>query len=179
MRIAVYCSSKNDIAPHYIQAAQSIGEWIGGNGATLVYGGIDKGLMREVATAAKANGGKVVGVVPVTRQKNVCQLNDVNIIADDLNDRKAKLIALSDVYVVLPGGYGTLDELISTFTFLSFIGDNDKKVLVVNLDGLFDPIMAQLQLMIERGLMDMQLINNLKVAATAEECCQLLNALKN
>ena len=82
------------------------------------------------------------------------------------------------MYVVLPGGYGTLDELVSTFTFLSFIGDDTKKVLVVNLDGLFDPVITQLRLMVERGLMDLRLMNNLKVVASAYECCQLLDSYK-
>lgn len=178
MRVAVYCSSKENVPHHYVQAAQVLGRWIGGSGATLVYGGISKGLMKEVASATKAEGGKVVGIVPVTRQKYASTLNDINIIADDLNDRKAKLIAISDVYVVLPGGYGTLDELISTFTFLSFIGNDTKKVLVVNLDGLFDPTISQLQLMVKRGLMDLRLMNNLKVVATADECCQHLESYK-
>lgn len=177
MRIAIYCSSKNNIEPQSVKFAEKIGDWIGSNNATLVYGGIDLGLMKVVANATKRSGGKVVGVVPATRQSAANKINDESIITNDLNDRKAKMIAMSDVFVVLPGGYGTLDEFISTFTFLSFVGDKNKEVIVVNVDSLFDPTMAQLRLMVERGLMEQQLLHRIKEVKTAEECCNLLDRL--
>ena len=98
-------------------------------------------------------------------------------LAFDLNDRKAKLILLGDVFVVLAGGYGTLDELISTFSFLTFAGDTHKTIILVNEDGLYDPILSQLNLMIEQNLLSTQNMSRLKVVANAQECCQLLETL--
>ena len=78
MKVAVYCSSKSDLSSQFIESAKMVGEWIGSNNATLVYGGIDLGLMKEVATATKLHKGKVVGIVPVTRKSSYNKQNDAN-----------------------------------------------------------------------------------------------------
>ena len=178
MKVAVYCSSKSDLSSQFIESAKMVGEWIGSNNATLVYGGIDLGLMKEVATATKLHKGKVVGIVPVTRKSSYNKQNDENIIVTDLNERKAKMVLLSDVFVVLPGGYGTLDELMSTFTSLSFVSNKTKTIILLNQNGLYDNTLAQLNVMIANGLMDSKLMQYIKVATSGEECCKLLEQCK-
>lgn len=177
MRIAVYCSSRKDIPQKYHSTASIVGQWIGSHNASLIYGGMDLGLMKTVATSASNAGGRIVGVVPVKEKAMALSLNDEEVLAFDLNDRKAKLILLGDVFVVLAGGYGTLDELISTFSFLTFAGDTHKTIILVNEDGLYDPILSQLKLMIEQNLLSTQNMSRLKVVANAQECCQLLETL--
>ena len=177
MKIAIYCSSREDIDPQYIKSAEKIGAWIGSHAATMIYGGMNFGLMKVAATAVKSNGGRVVGVVPVTRKLDSSALNDETIIATDLNDRKAKIIMFSDVFVVLPGGYGSLDEFIATFASLSFVGNQSKTIILLNQNGLYDPTLQQFRLMIENKMMDPTLLQRVNVVATAQECCEMLELL--
>lgn len=175
MRIAVYCSSREDIDVCYKESAQIIGECIGSHSASLIYGGVDKGLMKIVSSAVKQNGGRVVGIVPVTR-KSVRNIHDDEmIISSDLNDRKAKMLRLSDLFVVLPGGYGTLDEFVSTFTSLAFAQNKTKQIILLNQNHLFDATLAQFQAMIEDRMMEKELLQRVKVVTTACECCSMIN----
>lgn len=177
MRIVVYCSSRENIPHSYRETAENIGKWIGDHGATLVYGGMNLGLMKIVADQVHRAGSRVVGVVPVKEKAKAFDGNDEEILAMDLNDRKAKMILLGDVFVVLAGGYGTLDEWISTFSFLTFAGDTNKTIIVVNEDGLYDPLLAQLRLMLDRHLLSVNNLSRLKIASSAQECCEILETL--
>lgn len=179
MRIAVYCSSKEEISAEYRSDAEAVGRCVAESGCTMVYGGINLGMMRIAAKAAKAAGGRVVGIVPIKRKDLINPLNDENVLALDLNDRKAKMELMSDVFVVLPGGYGTLDEWISTFSFLTFTADMNKPIIVLNHGGLYDPTLKQLELMVEQSLLDATQLSRIKVARDADECCSLIkNELK-
>lgn len=178
MRIVVYCSSRDGISGRFKEAAATVGRWIGRHGDTLVYGGMNLGLMKIVADNAREHGARVVGIVPVKEKHWEYPHNDESILALDLNDRKGKLIMLGDVFVVLAGGYGTLDEWVSTFSFLTFAGDGKKTIVVVNEEGLFDPTFAQLKLMVSHGLLSEEKLSRLKVASSAQECCDILESLK-
>ncbi len=175
MRIVVYCSSKENIAQEYKDDAALIGNYIGNQKHTLVYGGIEMGLMNITASAVHDAGGRVVGVVPVTKKHLSHKYNDETILAFDLNDRKAKMMVTGDLFIVFPGGYGTLDELVSTFLYLTFIGDNKKEIIILNKDGLFDPTLSQLQLMADKNLMPREFISRIKIATTAHECCEIIS----
>lgn len=135
--IVVYCSSREKLPQEYKDCAVTLGEWIGKNGHNLVYGGVHAGLMSITAQATHENGGNVIGVVPKMFLYRRSELNDELITTENLNDRKAIMIEKGDVYVVLPGGIGTLDELLSTISHNISIG-SDKKIIVVNMDGVFD-----------------------------------------
>lgn len=174
MRIAVYCSSRENIPQSYRNDAAIIGNYIGSHRHTLIYGGIGSGLMETVSVAAHATGARVVGIVPVTK-KHLCHgVNDENILACDLSDRKAKMIQLGELFIVLPGGYGTLDEMVSTFSSLTFTGDEEKRIIMLDKDGLFEPILSQLQLMIGKGLMSGDSLSRIMVADSAHECCKMI-----
>ena len=135
--IVVYCSSREKLPQEYKECAQLLGEWIGKQGHSLVYGGVHAGLMSITAQATHNNSGKVVGVIPKMFLYRRSDLNDELITTENLNDRKATMIEMGDVYVVLPGGIGTLDEWVATLSHNLSVG-NDKKLLIVNLDGVFD-----------------------------------------
>ena len=174
MRRAVFCSSRENIDERYKESARIIGEWIGNHSCTLVYGGVDKGLMHIVSSAVKKSGGRTVGIVPVSRLNLRNVSDDEMITSSNLNDRKNKMLLLSDLFIVLPGGYGTLDEFISTYTSLTFAGDSRKKIVLLNQNNLFDATLTQLQVMIKEGMMEEELLRRVKVVTTPQECCDYL-----
>ena len=144
MKIAVYCSSRNDLPQEYVNLAQSLGQWIGSNGHTLVYGGVNAGLMHITAQAVHDSGGHIVGIIPECFKHRADVLNDELITTRDLNDRKSRMIAMADAFVILPGGIGTIDEWISTLAQLT-ISDNDNRgIIVANHEGMYDGTIRQL-----------------------------------
>ena len=144
MNIAVYCSSRNDLPQVYVNMAEMLGTWIGTNGHTLVYGGVNAGLMHITAQAVHDTGGKVLGVIPEFFVHRADVLNDELITTRDLNDRKSRMIAMADAFVILPGGIGTIDEWISTLAQLT-ISDNDNRgIIVANHEGMYDGTIRQL-----------------------------------
>lgn len=177
MNIAVFCSSAEGLSAKWQEAAQMVGQWIGKHSATLVYGGVDAGLMRILGYTVKEYGGTVVGVVPTRRHKSISKYNDVNIPSAGLSDRKYKMQILADVYIVLPGGYGTLDEFASTFSYINFTLQKNKRIFIYNPDGLFDPLLQQLRLMAEKGLMRKQCLDIVTVIKTPEQLLTTLNSL--
>lgn len=152
MRIAVYCSARTDIAPECFADARKLGEWIGNNGHTLVYGGLKMGLMDAVATATAQAGGKIMGVVPAARLEHQHPDNTVSIPVCSLHERKATMEENADAFVALDGGYGTLDEVMSALASMSFFND-PKPMLLLNRSGLYDPLINLFSEMQRRGLM--------------------------
>ncbi len=167
-RIAVYCSARENLPQNWVEAARTLGQWIGSRGATLVYGGVNAGLMTIVANAAKNAGAKVVGVIPARLRARVCPANDMKLTTGSLDERKRTMDILSDIFVVLPGGYGTLDEFATTFSYLNFTRQ-PRPIVLANLDGIFDPLLEQLNLMCRHGLIDPEAMTILHVCRTIEE----------
>ena len=115
MNIVVYCSANSDLPSEIVAIATALGRWIGERGHTLVYGGVNAGLMHATAVAAHEAGCRhIVGIVPECFEHRADPLCTELQLARDLCDRKSRLIAQGDVFVVLPGGLGTIDEWIST-----------------------------------------------------------------
>lgn len=175
MNIAVYCSSASELPEAWVRAAAMAGTWIGQHAASLIYGGVDAGLMRVTAEACHKAGGTVVGVVPSRRNSMTSALNDVKIPAADLSDRKGIMQLLADVFIVLPGGYGTLDEFASAFSYINFTQQYGKRIILFNPDGIYDPLLAQLQIMADRGLMSPAALDALDVANSAEDLIAALD----
>ena len=142
MNICVFCSA-NDVAPQYVAAAEKLGRWLGREGHTLVYGGANLGLMEAVARAAHEAGATVVGVVPAILEKTgrASDHIDVRVLCDSLDDRKAIMVERSDLFVALPGGVGTLDEIFTVVAAAS-IGYHHKRVVLLNIDGFWDSLLA-------------------------------------
>lgn len=153
MNICVFCSA-NDVAPQYVAAAEKLGRWLGREGHTLVYGGANLGLMEAVARAAHEAGATVVGVVPAILEKTgrASDHIDVRVLCDSLDDRKAIMVERSDLFVALPGGVGTLDEIFTVVAAAS-IGYHHKRVVLLNIDGFWDSLLAMLDDLQSKGVL--------------------------
>ncbi|MDY3858559.1 MAG: TIGR00730 family Rossman fold protein [Muribaculaceae bacterium] len=151
MRIAVYCSAKTDLPEQVRNDARRLGEWIGRNGHQLVYGGLSRGLMHEVAQGARDAGAIVMGVVPETRLANIHPANTVNLMCATLHERKQMMEENADVFVALDGGLGTLDEVFAALASMTFFNE-PKPIFMLNRDGLFDPIRQLMGKLMTRGL---------------------------
>lgn len=141
--ICVYCSSSDAVAPVYLAAARDLGAQIAARGDALVYGGADLGLMGALARAVHAGGGRVVGVIPhAFRERGIAyEAADELIITRDLRERKAQMEARADAFVALPGGFGTLEELLEILT-LRQLRTHTKPVVLLNTGDFYAPLLA-------------------------------------
>jgi len=175
MKICVFCSANSEIDPLYFQAAADLGRWLATAGHTLVYGGVNQGLMECVAQAAHEAGGRTIGVVPliVERSGRTSQYVDVDIPCDNLTDRKQLMMDQSDVFVALPGGIGTLDEVF-TVAASATIGYHQKMVVLYNVGGFWDAVIAALDDLQRRGMVRGQWQQYIKIASSQDELATLL-----
>jgi hypothetical protein len=142
-RICVYCGSSPGQRPVYARAAKALADVLVGHDLELVYGGADKGIMGVVADAVLERGGKVHGVIPqMLMEKEIAHqgLTELHVVAS-MHARKTMMAALSDGFIALPGGFGTLEEIIEIVTWgqLRF---HDKPCGLLNVDGYFDHLLA-------------------------------------
>ena len=141
MNICVFCSSSSALAQPYFDAARQLGEGIADRADALVYGGADVGLMGEVAHAVTRGGGYVIGVMPeILKDKRISydQVNEM-IITCDLRERKAEMAARADAFVALPGGFGTLEELLEVLT-LRQLEEHTKPIVLLNTLNFYAPL---------------------------------------
>ena len=144
--VTVFCGSSDDVDPKYFDAARELGAKLAQRGWRLVYGGGSVGLMGALARAVLEEAGAVTGVIPRgllefgVGERRVTEL----VVTDGLRDRKAVMDERGDAFVALPGGLGTLEEVLEVMT-LKQLGYHDKAVAVLDLDGYFDPLWAQIQ----------------------------------
>lgn len=143
MKICVYLSSSDAVAPHYVDLALELGKAIGEKGHTLVFGGNNTGLMGRLADATKDAGGSVIGVVPQKlHDLGRAYLNcDKLIVSNDLRDRKAIMDAHAEAFVALPGGLGTLEEIVEVLN-LKYLRYHQKPVIFINHRGFYEPLFA-------------------------------------
>ncbi|MFP5255410.1 MAG: TIGR00730 family Rossman fold protein [Acidimicrobiia bacterium] len=152
--VCVFCGSSSGSDPALSRSAQALGRGLAERGIDLVYGGASVGLMGTVADAALAAGGRVVGVIPrglFTREIAHRGLTELHEVAS-MHERKALMYDRSDAFVALPGGFGTLDELFEAVTW-SQLGLHAKPAALLDVDGFWEPLVAQLDRMVERGLL--------------------------
>ena len=147
MKIVVYCSSQEGLEEKYRLLARDLGTWIGQQGHTLLYGGSNAGLMHITAVAVHEAGGHIVGVIPEMFRHRIDPVCDEVVYTANLGDRKQYMIEHGDVFVVMPGGIGTLDEWMSTLAVMTIGNDDPRPVIVANLDGLYDATIQQLAVM--------------------------------
>ena len=175
MRICVFCSANSHIDPDFFELTRRLGRWMGEHGHTLVFGGCNMGLMECVAEAVREAGGRTVGVVPTKVEEGgrVSPCLDVHIPCDNLSDRKDLLLAQSDVCVALPGGVGTLDEIF-TVVAAHTIGYHHKKVILYNMKGFWDSLIALLDDIEHRGMLRGCREDYIQVVNTEEELLEAL-----
>lgn len=153
MHITVYLGANEGNDPALGQAVQALGQWIGRNGHTLVYGGSKTGLMGEIAKSALEAGGEVIGVEPQFFMDEGVQYEGLTelIVTRDMTARKEKMIALGDAFIAVPGGTGTLEEITEVMSKVS-LKQLDAPCILYNLNGYYDDLKALLRHMIEKGL---------------------------
>jgi uncharacterized protein (TIGR00730 family) len=142
-RVAVFCGSSDRAAPVHADAATSFGALLARRGLGLVYGGSSVGLMGRCADAALAGGGEALGVLPRGLfAKEIAHRGLTELfVVETMHERKAKMAALADAFVALPGGLGTLEELFEVWT-RAVLGIHQKPVGVLDVDGFYAPLLA-------------------------------------
>lgn len=177
MKIAVYCSSRTGLPEEYTRAAEAVGQWIGNNGHSLIYGGVNAGLMHSVALAASSAGAEVTGIVPHFFTYRADPLVDNLIECTDLSDRKALMIRNADAFVVLPGGLGTIDEWMSTLSQLVVNCDRHRKIVVANIGGIFNPTITQIAQLAASPLARSEMMQMSVIARSCNETIDILNKI--
>lgn len=174
MKIAVFCSANKNIDPDFFTLTEEMGKWMAENGHDLVFGGCNSGLMDCIGKAVKANGGRTIGVVPtlVERGGRTFPDLDIEIPCDNLSDRKDLMLAQSDIFVALPGGVGTLDEIF-TIAAAHTIGYHHKMVILYNMKGFWNSTIALLDDMAEKSMIRGDWRDVIEVADNLEELTKL------
>jgi uncharacterized protein (TIGR00730 family) len=177
MRICVFCASGADIHPEYVECARALGEWIGRAGHTLVWGGCNVGLMDVVGRAARAAGAPTVAVIPRFLVERGLAHDPVSerIQTEDLAERKSELRRRADAYVALPGGVGTWEEILEVLA-LRKLGRLDSQLVLANVRGYYDPLLAQIDRSIADGFSPPDFAGLVTVATSAAAIAAALHA---
>jgi len=150
--LCVFCGSRSGHDPLYAQESQKLGRMLGERNIKLIYGGGGIGLMAEVASATLRAGGQVTGIIPEFLR--ACEVGDVKgiteVVVGSMHERKAKMFDLSDAFVVMPGGLGTLDESIEITTWKQ-LQQHNKPIVFVNVKGYWNPYLALVDQVVEAG----------------------------
>jgi uncharacterized protein (TIGR00730 family) len=164
--VCVYCGSSQAFA----EAARTLGKTLAQNGVRLVYGGGSVGMMGTLAKAVLAHGGKVTGIIPefLTGKERPRPLTDDMIVTRDMHERKRKMFEHADAFVALPGGVGTLEELVEQLTWAQ-IGQHKKPVLLANIKGFWEPFRELIDHMDKHGFIYSGLNHNLLMADKIED----------
>jgi uncharacterized protein (TIGR00730 family) len=141
--LCVYCGSSPGTDPAFAETARAFGKILAENGIRLVYGGGSTGLMGALADAVLKNGGDVTGIIPefLTNREKPRRLAQELIVTRDMHERKRKMFERADGFVALPGGIGTLEELVEQLTWAQ-LGRHKKPILLANIKGYWDPLLT-------------------------------------
>lgn len=164
--LAVFCGSSNGHNPLYTEAAQAIAETMVENNIGLVYGGGNRGLMGIVAETIHQRGGYVIGIIPELLNRPdvvIRKVEDELIVASDMHERKALMYERSDGFVALPGGIGTLEEILEIYTWLQ-LGYHKKPVALLNTGGFYDHLIELLTHANGEGFLKDDIMNSLIIA---------------
>ena len=196
MRIAVYCGSRGGAHPKYVEAARELGTWIGKSGHTLVYGAGFLGIMGAVSAAVQESGGHIIGVIPQfmvdqgwekkdlkrIREEDLPDVEaawakensvgDAMLITSSMSTRKAKMMELADVYIALPGGPGTLEEIAEVIS-LAAVHQHEKPCILLNQDGFYDPLRLMYERMLEQDFTVQANLTHVHYAADVQEVLRL------
>ena len=168
--ICVYCGSGSGRNPAYAEAARELGQRLAAARIGLVYGGGSLGLMGEVARSVLDHGGHVVGIIPgflSEREQMLVEAQEL-IVVDDMHQRKQLMFVKSDAFVALPGGLGTLEEFVEQLTW-SQLGRHRRPIVLANIEGFWNPLLAQFESMMEEGFIRPGLDLNLLVVDRVED----------
>lgn len=173
--VCVYCASSNRVDPLFMKAATLLGALIAERGMRLVTGAGNQGLMRAVEDAALENGGEVIGVIPrfmVDENWNHIALTKLHV-TSDMHERKKLMAELSDAAIALPGGCGTMEELMEIITWKQ-LGLYLNPIIILNINGYYDSLIAQLNKAVEARFMGEIHSRIWSVASTPEEALDIM-----
>ena len=176
--VCVFCGSSRGVGEGWTLAARGLGEELAERGLSLVYGGGEVGLMGELANATMGAGGRVVGVIPhglfskEVAHRGITELHEVA----SMHERKALMYDLSDAFVALPGGFGTLDELCEVLTWTQ-LGLHGKPTVLFDVDGFWDPFVQLLDQMVAVGFLKPQNRALVSVCSSAADALDHLAAI--
>jgi uncharacterized protein (TIGR00730 family) len=174
-RVCVFCGSSDGRRPSYRQAAAALGRLLASNGVGIVYGGGNVGLMGRLADAALAARGEVIGVIPEHLVSKELAHRGVDLrVVHSMHQRKALMADLSDAFIALPGGYGTLEEFCEVLTW-SQLGLHAKPSGLLNVDGYYDHLLGLFDHAVAEGFVKPQSRELVLVDADAERLVQRLN----
>lgn len=168
--LAVFCASSDGVDTKIFEDAYHVGEFLANKGIELIFGGSKLGLMGQVARGVLENNGKVTGVIPnFLKTKEVVHTGLTNLITTrDMHQRKLKMHDLSDGFIALPGGFGTLEELFEILTWAQ-LGLHRKPIGILNSNGYYNDLLSFIDNMVNKGLLKEENLNLLLVSETIED----------
>lgn len=174
LTICVFCASSDDIPRHYVTLAEEVGAEIARRGHSLVTGGGSVSMMGAVARAVRDGGGRTVGIIPRALLEREIADHDADelVVCDTMRERKGEMDARSDAFITLPGGIGTLEELLEIWTART-LGMHDKPVVVCDPDDAFGPLRAQIDQLVARGFARPEISDALVWCSTAADAVRL------
>lgn len=175
MKITVYCGASLGNDQAYQQAAKQLGQWIVDQGHELVYGGGSVGLMGTVADTVLANGGKVIGVMPqflIDRELAHQQLSEL-IVVETMSQRKDKMAQLGDVFIALPGGPGTLEEIADMISWTR-VGQNEGPCILFNVANYYQSLSLMYDQMVTSGFLSLTDRQNILFSSDLQEISQFI-----
>lgn len=168
--VCLYCGSRTGANPAHAREARALGEALGQAGYALVYGAGDRGLMGEAARAAQAAGARITGFIPrhlVEVEAGKQDLHSI-IVTDTMHERKKLMLTNSEAVIALPGGPGTLDELVEVLTW-RHLGLHEKPAFLLNSEGYWNPLLGLFRHMVAEGFVGEQFLDYLTVAGSVDE----------
>ena len=175
MNVCIFCGSASGHNPVYKEAAQEVAKLLYDSNASLIYGGGNIGLMGAIADELMHLGGEVIGVIPdfllqkEVGHKGITRLEVVN----SMHERKRRMADLADVFIAIPGGWGTLDELAEILTWKQ-LGLISASIGILNTNHYFDSLISQMNIMVSEGFLNPANLNELQIAQTPHELFNLL-----
>jgi len=175
--LCVYCGSSAGTDPAFSEAARAFGKILALNGVRLIYGGGSVGLMGALADAVLENGGTATGIIPefLTRKERPRRLAQELIVTRDMHERKRTMFERADGFVALPGGIGTLEEVVEQLTWAQ-LGQHKKPILIANIAGYWDPLLTLVAHMREQQFLPAQYRVDFLVAERVEDILPRLRA---
>jgi hypothetical protein len=175
LNICVYCGSALGADPAFVSAAEALGRALGAGGHRLVYGGGDNGLMGRVAHATLEAGGQVVGIIPefLRKRESLIEAAQEVVVVDDMHTRKRMMFERADAFIALPGGVGTLEELVEQLTWAQ-LGRHTKPIVIADIDGFWRPLLTLLAHMRLNGFIRPEYELRYLVAEKIEDCLPMI-----
>lgn len=177
--LAIFCASSDGVDVEIYKEAYAVGEFLANNNIEIVFGGSRLGLMGQVAKGALDSNGKVTGVIPdFLKTKEVVHTGLTKLITtDDMHGRKLQMHDLSDGFIALPGGFGTLEELFEILTW-GQLGLHKKPIGILNSNGFYDDLLKLMEKMVNKGLLRKENMDLVLVSGNLDELLDKMNAFR-